>query len=74
MIAVLSDVLDWNEKGVDILGSVPIHGYDRSFVQFPLHHSTLRYGKSTLSTAMYVLSVPSDAYITLTTMPFPSYL
>ena len=48
---VMSDEFDWDQDGVDILGSVPINT-GKNFVHFPLHHGTLRYLRRTTSTAM----------------------
>ncbi|THG99691.1 hypothetical protein EW145_g7217 [Phellinidium pouzarii] len=42
----------WDKLGVSILGSVPINNEDGSFVHFPLHKSTLKYMKSTTTTAV----------------------
>ncbi|KAJ3532661.1 hypothetical protein NM688_g7391 [Phlebia brevispora] len=50
---LLSDEFDWDQDGVDILGSVPINT-GKSFVHFPLHHKTLHYLRRTTSTAVMV--------------------
>ncbi|KAI0087124.1 sulfate anion transporter [Irpex rosettiformis] len=50
---ILSDQFDWDEDGVDILGSVPIkHG--GSFIHLPIHKMTLRYLRKTTSTAVLI--------------------
>ena len=59
--AVLSDNFDWDQDGVEILGSVPINT-GSSFIQFPLSKMTLRYLRKTTPTAMYVLTVASSAH------------
>ncbi|EJD08166.1 sulfate anion transporter [Fomitiporia mediterranea MF3/22] len=51
---ILSNVFDWDDLGVSVLGSVPITSSERSFVRFPLHQATLRYAKSTTSTAVLI--------------------
>ncbi|PAV23187.1 sulfate anion transporter [Pyrrhoderma noxium] len=51
---VLSDIFNWDELGVDILGSVPITQSNSSFIRFPLHKSTIKYAKSTTSTAVLI--------------------
>ena len=50
-VLVMSDEFDWDQDGVDILGSVPINT-GKNFVRFPLHHKTLRYLRRTTSTAV----------------------
>ena len=47
---VLCDVLRWDEDGVSILGSVPIHA--GTFIAFPLRHRNLAYVRKTTSTAV----------------------
>ncbi|KAI0667113.1 sulfate anion transporter [Trametes maxima] len=49
----LSDKFDWDQDGVEILGSVPINT-GSSFVQFPLRKITLRYLRRTTSTAVLI--------------------
>ncbi|KAH8103503.1 sulfate anion transporter [Cristinia sonorae] len=50
---ILCDEFAWDEDGVDILGSVPVqHG--GSFARFPLHGMTLRYLRTTTSTAVLI--------------------
>ena len=51
---VLCDVFDWDQMGVAVLGSVPITTSERSFVRFPVHRSTMKYAKSTTSTAILI--------------------
>ena len=51
ILIVLSDEFGWDEDGVDILGSVPIHT-GGAFVRFPIHKLTLRYLRKTTSTAV----------------------
>ena len=48
---VLSDEFDWDQDGVEILGSVPINT-GGSFVAFPLTARTMRYLRRTPSTAV----------------------
>ncbi|OBZ69840.1 hypothetical protein A0H81_10083 [Grifola frondosa] len=48
---ILSDEFDWDEDGVDILGTVPINT-GSSFIQFPLRTITLRFLRRTTSTAV----------------------
>ncbi|KAF9816803.1 hypothetical protein IEO21_03883 [Rhodonia placenta] len=45
---ILCDKFDWDERGVEILGSVPVTT-GHSLVHFPLHKSTLRYFRRTTS-------------------------
>jgi hypothetical protein len=47
---VLCDLLRWDEDGVSILGSVPIHA--GTFIAFPLRHRNLAYVRKTTSTAV----------------------
>ncbi|KAI0710290.1 sulfate anion transporter [Cerioporus squamosus] len=49
---MLSDEFDWDQDGVEILGSVPIN--TGTFVQFPLRKMTLRYLRRTTSTAVLI--------------------
>ncbi|KAI0764375.1 sulfate anion transporter [Trametes elegans] len=49
----LCDKFDWDQDGVEILGSVPINT-GSSFVQFPLGKMTLRYLRRTTSTAVLI--------------------
>ncbi|EIW54017.1 sulfate anion transporter [Trametes versicolor FP-101664 SS1] len=49
----LSDKFDWDQDGVEILGSVPINT-GSSFIQFPLRKITLRYLRRTTSTAVLI--------------------
>ena len=51
---VLCDIFDWDEMGVAVLGFVPITTSERSFVRFPVHRSTMKYAKSTTSTAILI--------------------
>ncbi|KAL5504605.1 hypothetical protein ACEPAH_7268 [Sanghuangporus vaninii] len=51
---VLCDIQDWDRLGVEVLGSVPITTSERSFVRFPLHRTTLKYARSTTSTAILI--------------------
>lgn len=53
---VLCDVFDWDQYGVDVLGSVPISS-TAQFVRFPVHRSTLKYAKSTTSTALLIVVI-----------------
>ena len=65
-LSVMSDEFGWDEDGVDILGSVPVHTTG-SFVHFPLHKGTLRYLRKTTSTAVFVLFpffTSKKAYVT----------
>lgn len=50
---ILSDQFDWDDDGIDILGSVPINT-GSSFLQFPLRRGTLRYVRKTTSTAVLI--------------------
>jgi len=50
---MLSDELDWESEGVDILGSVPIK-HNGTFARLPLHHLTLRYMRKTTPTAVLI--------------------
>ena len=50
-LIVLSDGFQWDNDGVEILGSVPIN-LNSSFLQFPLHKRSLKYLRRTTSTAM----------------------
>ena len=50
---VLSDEFDWESDGIDILGDVPVKTGGH-FVQFPVHHHTLRYLRRTTSTAVLI--------------------
>ena len=59
---VLSDKLDWDDDGIEILGSVPINT-GAHFIQFPLTRFTMRYLQRTTSVAVCV---------TLTFMPYAS--
>ena len=47
----LSDEFNWDNDGIDILGSVPVNT-GGSFVQFPIRRHTLRYLRKTTSTAV----------------------
>lgn len=49
---MLCDELNWDQDGIDILGSVPIHTTG-SFLKFPLHRANWRFLKQTTSTAVY---------------------
>ncbi|GBE80856.1 Putative sulfate transporter [Sparassis crispa] len=48
---ILSDKFDWDQAGVEILGSVPINT-GSSLLQFPVHKLTIKYMKRTTSTAL----------------------
>ncbi|KAH9888425.1 sulfate anion transporter [Cubamyces lactineus] len=50
---LLSDKFDWDQDGVEILGSVPINT-GSSFVQFPLRKVTMRFLRRTTSTAVLI--------------------
>jgi MFS superfamily sulfate permease-like transporter len=50
---VLSDEFNWDQDGVEILGSVPITSM-KHFVQIPLQAVNLKYLRRTTSTAMFV--------------------
>ncbi|KAI0740680.1 sulfate anion transporter [Earliella scabrosa] len=50
---ILSDNFDWDQDGVEILGSVPINT-GSSFIQFPLSKMTLRYLRKTTPTAILI--------------------
>ncbi|KAK7691301.1 hypothetical protein QCA50_004695 [Cerrena zonata] len=50
---ILSDEFDWDDDGVDILGSVPINT-GKHFIDFPLRRMTLRYLRKTTSTAVLI--------------------
>ncbi|KAI0333331.1 sulfate anion transporter [Cubamyces sp. BRFM 1775] len=50
---LLSDKFDWDQDGVEILGSVPINT-GSSFLQFPLRKVTMRFLRRTTSTAVLI--------------------
>ncbi|KAI0657719.1 sulfate anion transporter [Cubamyces menziesii] len=50
---LLSDEFDWDQDGVEILGSVPINT-GSSFLQFPLRKVTMRFLRRTTSTAVLI--------------------
>ncbi|KAI0262199.1 sulfate anion transporter [Gloeopeniophorella convolvens] len=50
---ILSDKFDWDDKGIAILGNVPIKT-DGHFIKFPFHHHHLPYLKQTTSTAVLI--------------------
>ncbi|KAL4064287.1 sulfate transporter family-domain-containing protein [Scleroderma yunnanense] len=56
LATVMSDQLRWDEQGVAILGSVPIHTGSH-FFRFPLHQSVHRFIKGTTSTAILITIV-----------------
>lgn len=58
---VLSDEFNWDEDGVDILGSVPINT-GKHLVDFPLHRMTLRFLRKTTSTAVSVFPCSKVTY------------
>jgi hypothetical protein len=50
---VLSREFRWDQKGLDILGSVPITT-GSSFIQIPFRTGNFKYLRETTSTAVYV--------------------
>ncbi|KAI5122315.1 hypothetical protein M0805_002482 [Coniferiporia weirii] len=50
----LSSHFGWDKLGVNILGSVPIKTEGSSLFRFPVHGSTLKYMKSTTTTAVLI--------------------
>ncbi|THH10374.1 hypothetical protein EW146_g8389 [Bondarzewia mesenterica] len=53
---ILSDKFDWDQDGIEILGSVPINT-GKHFLVFPLHHSHLKYLRATTSTAVLIVVI-----------------
>ncbi|ETW75348.1 sulfate transporter [Heterobasidion irregulare TC 32-1] len=53
---ILSDKFDWDQDGIEILGSVPINT-GKHFFKFPLHHSHLKYLRGTTSTAVLIVVI-----------------
>lgn len=51
LCTVFSDILNWDEDGLSILGSVPINT-GPSFIQLPLRHNNIKYLRKTTSTAV----------------------
>ncbi|KAG8929775.1 hypothetical protein FRC02_005088, partial [Tulasnella sp. 418] len=53
LATVMCDVLDWDDKGVSILGTVDVHR-GGSLFQFPLTRKNLSYLKATTSTSLLI--------------------